>query len=281
LDLCNLKTLKEILERHGLKPQKKRGQHFLCSQSVVQSIINHLQHFSSILEIGPGPGVLTAPLSTLKEKVVAVEIDPVTISILKETAPQAEVIWGDALKVDLEKILSRLPQPRAIVSNMPYNITGPLLTRIAEHRRYLEGAVLMMQKEVGDRLLAKPGERERGSLSVFMQNQFEIKKVVSVKASAFYPPPKVESVVLELLPRVALVPTEQEPFFYRLIQNGFAHPRKTLVNNLMGKYELTRKEIETLLREISLSGSIRPHELEMKNWMDLAAKLHESRERKY
>ena len=154
-----------------------------------------------------------------------------------------------------------MPQPRCIVSNMPYNITGPLLGRVAECRDLIRSAVLMMQKEVGDRILAGPGTPARGSLSVAMQLQFEVNKVCDAKAGAFLPPPKVDSVVLELVPRVEVASLDH---VLRVVKTGFKQPRKTLANNLSKEFDRS---------EIGLPENIRPHQLSNEDWIGLAERL--------
>lgn len=252
--------LRALLERHGFRPRKAWGQHFLISDRVVDAVLLRLDGVAGILEVGPGPGVLTSPMSE-RAQVLAVEVDPIAVSALAESAPRAEVVAGDALKVDLAGLLDRLPEPRALVSNMPYNITGPLLTRFAELRRGFAKAVLMMQREVGKRLTAEAGSSEFGSLSVFIQSQFEVRRVCDAPPGAFYPPPKVSSVVLELVPNAA-VPS---PWFFELVRLGFAQPRKTLANNFSAA-GLSRDAIEAL----GLDASVRPHQVPVATWHHLA-----------
>ncbi|HRJ26162.1 MAG TPA: 16S rRNA (adenine(1518)-N(6)/adenine(1519)-N(6))-dimethyltransferase RsmA [Fimbriimonadaceae bacterium] len=260
-----------LLERHGWRPQKKLGQHFLCSEKVVRAVCDRVQGAAGILEIGPGPGALTAPLSQQAQKLIAWELDPIAVSALTETAPQAEVHFGDVLLADLRADLARLPEPRALVSNMPYNITGPLLGKIAEVRDLFTRAVLMMQLEVGSRILAQAGDSHAGALSILMQDPFEISKVIRVPPGAFYPPPKVESIVLELIPRPASASAASD-LFPRLVRSGFSQPRKTLANNL--RDWIAPDQLHPLLVELGLSPQVRPHELGLDSWRKLHEKLH-------
>lgn len=224
-----------------------------------------------MLEVGPGPGVLTQALADEMRKVAAVELDPRMAGALSESAPLAEVLIADALKADLSGLLDRLPAPRAIVSNMPYNITGPLLGRFAEVRGQIDRAVLMMQKEVGDRILAEPGSSDRGALSVCLQAQFSIRKVCVVPPGAFDPPPKVDSIVLRLIPRHLQGSENQESRFFGLVRAGFAQPRKTLLNNLGGTYG--KPEVERLLASLELDPRIRPHMLDLEQWRQVSRAL--------
>lgn len=260
LNLADAGVLKPFLQRHGLDAKKGMGQHFLVSRNVVDAIVGCFDGFRGILEIGPGPGVLTGPLSETAERLIALEVDARLPDALHESAPSAEVRLLNALEADVSQILRELPEPRGVVSNLPYYITGPLLGRITDARRAWSKAVLMMQREVGTRILARPGERERGGLSVMIQARFEVRRVALVPPGAFYPPPKVDSVVLELIPKNVDYPDELFVFAHR----GFAQPRKTLANNLAAAgYP------RDLVERAGLSPTIRPHELEMESWSRL------------
>ena len=263
VNLADPGTLKKFLASHGISASKGLGQHFLCSGKVVEAISLRFDGFEGLLEIGPGPGVLTSALSVNVQRFIALELDPRMQAALRESAPSAEVRLVDALQSDLAAILSELPQPRGVVSNLPYYITGALLTHIAEARSAWDKAVLMMQREVAIRILAKAGSSERGSLSVYLQSQFEIEKVIDVPPGAFVPPPKVDSVVLEFRPKA----TEFPPSFFAFVRGGFRQPRKTLANNLaaMG---IANPQAE--LARANLDGKVRPHMLTLEEWIALA-----------
>jgi 16S rRNA (adenine1518-N6/adenine1519-N6)-dimethyltransferase len=201
---------------------------------------------------------------------IALEIDERMIGALAESAPRADVRQLDALKSDLSSLLQELPEPRGVVSNLPYYITGPLLTRIAEARRHYSKAVLMMQKEVGERVVAEAKTPARGSLSVFLQSQFEIERVAVAPAGAFLPPPKVDSVVLRFIPRAE--PIALEGLFFKVVRVGFTQPRKTLVNNLQGM-QFTRDEILAALATAGLTEKARPQELTHAEWQRLTSAL--------
>jgi len=267
MDLTDAPTLRRFLSKYELAAKKGLGQHFLCSRPVVSKIVDALQGYPGILEIGPGPGVLTSPLSERAEKYTAIELDSRMIEALAESAPQAEVRQEDALKTDLNVLLRNLPEPKAVVSNLPYYITGPLLTRIAEARHCFQKAVLMMQKEVAQRVLARAKESARGSLSVYLQLQFEIRKIVDAPAGAFLPPPKVDSTVLEFMSK----PDEYEDSLFKLIRFGFAQPRKTMVNNLLAGYHVPRDEAMEWLTRAGLDEKSRPQELSNEQWLTLHA----------
>lgn len=269
VDLTDPGSLKAFLGRHGLTADKRLGQHFLCSSRVVGAIAERLSACQGVLEIGPGPGVLTATIGAVVPKMIAIELDETMISALAESAPTVDVRKADALKADLSALLGELSCPRGLVSNLPYYITGPLLTRIAEARQHYDVAVLMMQKEVAERVLAGPKTSERGSLSVYLQSQFQIEKVVSAPAGAFLPPPKVDSMVLQFRPLLE----DPSDHFFKLVRFGFAQPRKTIVNNLVGGYHIDRATAVEATLKAGLSEPARPQELTLSEWQALDATL--------
>jgi 16S rRNA (adenine1518-N6/adenine1519-N6)-dimethyltransferase len=245
------------LRAAGLAPRKALGQHFLVSSSVVRRILEAAQPAQGFLEIGPGPGVLTRGLAELGA-VTAFELDTQMAEFCAAWAPGADVRRQDALQADWAEALAALPEPRALVSNMPYQITGPLLFRAAEVRHLYSRAVLMMQREVGDKILAEPHDRKRGALSAVLQMQFEIRRVCLAPPGAFWPPPKVDSIVLCLTPRPA-GPRDDE--LAALMRKGFTQPRKTLANNLGLPGEA--------LAHAGLEEKVRPHQLREEEWRRL------------
>ena len=263
-------ALKAFLGKFGLSADKALGQHFLISSRVVNAICARVADCPGILEIGPGPGILTAPLSEQSTILVGIEVDPRFPALLSESAPKATILLEDALLTDLAAHLENLPTPKAVVSNLPYYITHPLLTRVAEVRAHFDKAVLMMQKEVAEKILSPAGKRERGSLSVFLQACFVIREVVRAPAGAFMPPPKVDSIVLEFTPRPSPVPTNREVGFFKMVRAGFTQPRKTLANNLA---PYGRDKVVAALAASSLSPSVRPHELREEEWVSVFAEL--------
>ncbi|HVT14356.1 MAG TPA: 16S rRNA (adenine(1518)-N(6)/adenine(1519)-N(6))-dimethyltransferase RsmA [Fimbriimonadaceae bacterium] len=265
MNLTDPSELRAFLARHGIFAAKGLGQHFLCSGKVAEAIRLRLAGMRGLLEIGPGPGILTSVLSSNGERMIALEVDARMLPALAESAPTAEVRLGDALEQDLAAILGELPSPRGVVSNLPYYITGPLLTRIAEAASNWDKAVLMMQREVATRILALPGNSERGSLSIYLQAQFAIEKVCDVPPGAFLPPPKVESTVLELVP----LRTAFEPGFFDFVRAGFKQPRKTLANNLVAS-GMGREEATIRLERAGLDERVRPHMLSLAEWQSVA-----------
>jgi 16S rRNA (adenine1518-N6/adenine1519-N6)-dimethyltransferase len=268
--------LRKLLTERAIRLQKRHGQHFLVSQHVIGQILARCEGFRSFLEIGPGAGALTAPLTRLGT-VVAIEIDPRAAEVARACAPEATILVEDALKVDLGQLLRDLPPPRALISNMPYHVTGPLLAAISEARREFDRAVLMMQKEVGDRVMARLGSPECRGLTVALQSQFEVELVCRVPPSAFEPPPKVDSVVLQWTPKPFDLDPKIEEDYYRLIRLAFGQPRKTLVNNLCAGLGISRAEAESSLDTVGLPRNVRAHQLGLADWKRLTLTLYGDR----
>lgn len=218
------------------RPKKRFGQNFLRDPSVVDRILAaaRLEADDRILEIGPGLGVLTDRLLAATAEVTVMEVDRDLITGLEaRREPRLQVVAGDCLEIDWPSLLER--PPYKLVANLPYNISSQVLFKILDHRELFSRLVLMFQKEVGDRLCAAPGTSAYGILSVFCQLVFDIRRVTVVPPGAFYPPPKVHSVVLEFVPlarpRVAV---DDPRLFRRVVKGAFGQRRKTLRNALLG-----------------------------------------------
>ncbi|MEJ2201738.1 MAG: 16S rRNA (adenine(1518)-N(6)/adenine(1519)-N(6))-dimethyltransferase RsmA [Desulfuromonadaceae bacterium] len=217
------------------RPKKRFGQNFLRDKSVVDRILRaaELQPTDRVLEIGPGLGALTDHLLPRVGRLHVMEVDRDLITGLQaRQAPNLTVHAGDALRLDWDAVLTA--GSFKLVANLPYNISSQILFKLLDHRQHFSRAVLMFQKEVGDRICSPAGNRDYGALSVFCQLWFDIHQVMLVPPGAFFPPPKVTSVVLlfESLtqPRVAVT---DERFFRRVVKGAFAQRRKTLRNNLL------------------------------------------------
>jgi 16S rRNA (adenine1518-N6/adenine1519-N6)-dimethyltransferase len=270
--LDDVDVLRHFLARHGLSADKGLGQHFLVSGSIAAAIGERLSDCRGLLEIGPGPGILTGPLSEDVESLIALELDPRMGPLLAESAPKAEIVFGDALTYPLTELLARLPEPRGLVSNLPYYITGPLLDRVSGVRDHIQVAVLMMQREVADKIAAPAGNGARGAVSVHLQACFDIRSVIKAPATAFLPPPKVDSMVLELKPRSLPVSEANFATFLEIVRAGFVHPRKTLANNLAA---FGRDRVQAALAALGLPLTVRPHQLGEADWVKLQGLLYD------
>ncbi len=215
-------------------PRKSLGQHFLIDKNIVHKIVRlaGLQPGETVLEIGPGRGILTEALLDSSGLVVAVELDAALCAHLRETLERRSnfrLVEGDALTFDYAQV----PSPFLVVANLPYYVSTPLLFRLLVERRRIDRLVLMLQEEVVARLAAPPGGKDYGALSIAAQFYCEVRQAFRVPPTCFRPKPQVGSAVAVLTPlpkpRVSVV---NEAFFFRVVRAGFAHRRKALLNSL-------------------------------------------------
>jgi 16S rRNA (adenine1518-N6/adenine1519-N6)-dimethyltransferase len=219
------------------RASKSLGQNFLVDKRVAERIVAALGPLesSTVVEIGPGRGALTESLLKTAGRLVAIEFDRNLVPLLTERFGQHEkftLVQDDALEVDFCALIQ--PSTRAqVVANLPYNIGTAIVQRLLEQRRCLGGMVLMLQREVVDRMTAEPGSKERGYLSVLVQAYSEVERLFDVAPGAFRPAPKIWSGVVRLTPKAAIEgPVKDEESFLRLVSAGFAQRRKTILNNL-------------------------------------------------
>jgi 16S rRNA (adenine1518-N6/adenine1519-N6)-dimethyltransferase len=256
----NLPRLSEIIARFQLRPDKSLGQHFLLDPNLLEQIRSCAEPLAgrNVIEIGPGPGGLTrALLASDAACILAIELDPRAVAAITELAEAAhgrlKIIHADALKADLPALV---PAPRAIVANLPYNVGSPLLVRwLAEAGAY-DSLTLMFQLEVAQRISSPPGEKAYGRLSVLAQWLCDVEIMMQVPASAFTPPPKVESAIVRLVPKPAQPPPEHFKAMERLTAAAFGQRRKMLRGSLRalgGETLLTRAGIDPSRRAETLT----------------------------
>ncbi|MBI4492601.1 MAG: ribosomal RNA small subunit methyltransferase A [Chloroflexi bacterium] len=255
-----------LLRRFGLRPRKRWSQSFLTDARVLESIVQaaKLEPTDEVLEVGPGLGALTARLAPRVRRVVAVEIDPALVAALGQVlqAPNLTLVCADILGFDPGVYF---PGPYKLVANLPYHVTSPTLMRFLVEIRPPTLMVVTIQREVGERIVARPGEMSY--LSAAVQLLADVELVRRVPASAFYPPPKVESAVLRLRvlaqPRV---PVDDVGAFLRLVQAGFAQPRKQLANSLAQGLEWPKDRALAALEQAGVAPTRRPQELSLEEW---------------
>lgn len=253
--------------RRALRPKKEFGQHFLVAPHAIRRIVaESLESPAQVLvEIGPGPGVLTAPLLAAGRPLLAVELDPAACALLQDRFqqdPNFQLLQGDAVTAPLP-----LAASFAVVGNLPYNAATAILTRFLVRDPGWERMLLMFQKEVGLKLMSRPGGKDYGPLSVLAQRVAAMSRVLSLGPGAFAPPPKVDSVVLRFDPLAeAMAVVERAPFLAFLHQ-AFAHRRKTLVNNLAGL--LPAEAARDLLQARGLPLAVRAEALDPTTLLEL------------
>lgn len=284
-DIATPIRTKAILEKYGFSFKKSLGQNFLIDPNVLNRIVDHAEvtEKTGVIEIGPGIGALTEQLARRAKKVVAFEIDKRLLPILKETMspyPNVTVVHQDVLEADLKQAVSDYftdCEEIMVVANLPYYVTTPIIMKLLEDQLPLKGIVVMLQKEVADRIAAKPSSKEYGSLSIAVQYYTEAKTVMTVPKTVFVPQPNVDSAIIRLL--VGEKPTvvvQNEAFFFKLVRASFAQRRKTLLNNLIhfipnGK-EL-KPLVEKTLEEIGIDGRRRGEALSIEEFAKLSDAL--------
>ena len=268
--------MKELLSKHGFNLQKMFGQNFIIDENIINIIINasSIDEDTLVIEIGPGAGSLTYKLSEYAKNVVCYEIDETLKEVLKETLKEkenVEIIYKDFLKADVLNDLKKYEYKKLyVVANLPYYVTTPIIVKIIEDNINVDKMVVMVQKEVGDRFKAVPGTKDYGSLSVFLNYYFDVKKVLDISKNVFIPKPNVDSIVVEFSKKENLKELKNKELFFKLIRDSFTQKRKTLRNNLKG-YNLDK--IEEVLLKYNYDLSVRAEQLSIDIFIDIANNL--------
>jgi 16S rRNA (adenine1518-N6/adenine1519-N6)-dimethyltransferase len=283
--LTSPRVVKSILNRHGFRFTKSLGQNFLIDDNILKKIVGaaNINSQDLVLEIGPGIGTLTRELAARARKVATVEIDKRLLSILEETLADfsnVTVIHGDILKINLTQLVHNLFDDLSfkVVANLPYYITTPIIMGILERGVPFESITVLVQREVAERMVASPGNKDYGALSVAVQYYTVPRVVGKVPASVFIPPPKVDSMIITLEKRSEpSVHVEDRRLFFEIVHAAFAKRRKTLINNLMSAGgELkgwTRQEIEEVLNQCGIDPQRRGETLSFEEFAFIANRI--------
>ncbi|MEQ2529036.1 16S rRNA (adenine(1518)-N(6)/adenine(1519)-N(6))-dimethyltransferase RsmA [Robertmurraya yapensis] len=259
-DIATPVRTKAILEKHGFSFKKSLGQNFLIDTNILNRIVDHanLTEESGAIEIGPGIGALTEQLLRRSKKVVAFEIDQRLLPILEETLapyPNKKIIHQDVLKADVASIVAEEfagIEDVMVVANLPYYVTTPIIMKLLEDKLPIRGIVCMLQKEVAERIAAKPGNKDYGSLSIAVQYYTEAETVMIVPKTVFVPQPNVDSAVIRLTVReTPRVSVKDEAFFFTVTRASFAQRRKTILNNLTSQLPSGKEKKEQILTSLS------------------------------
>ena len=270
------KKMKEKLEQNGFSLKKKFGQNFIVDENIINSIIekSEIDKDTLVVEVGPGAGSLTYKLGKSAKNVLCYEIDTTLKEVLESNIVEldnVEVIYEDFLKVNvLEDIKKYEYKKLYLVANLPYYITTPIIIKTVEDNIPVDKMVVMVQKEVGDRFKATPGNKEYGSLSVFLNYYFETRKLMDVSANVFIPKPNVDSIIVEFKKKENIIDVKDKELFFKLIRDSFTQKRKTLRNNLKG-YNL--EKVEEVLKNHNLDLSVRAEQLALEIFIDIANNL--------
>lgn len=262
-----------ICKRFDIKMSKKLGQNFLIKRGIVDEIVKaaDLQEGEPVLEIGPGIGTLTQGLAQSGANVTAIELDTRLLEVLDTTLAQysnVTIVHGDVLKLDVPSIMNN--EPFKVVANLPYYITTPIIMSLLESRLPIEHLVVMVQKEVALRMVAKPGTKDYGALSVAVQYYTEPDIVLDVPPKSFLPAPAVTSSVIRCVLRdQPPVDVVDEKLFFRVVKAGFAQRRKTFANT-MKTTGLSKDRIEELLAKANIDGQRRGETFTLQEFADVA-----------
>ncbi|EOR21844.1 16S rRNA (adenine(1518)-N(6)/adenine(1519)-N(6))-dimethyltransferase RsmA [Cytobacillus oceanisediminis] len=286
-DIATPARTRAILDKYGFSFKKSLGQNFLIDTNILRNIVDHAQltEESGAIEVGPGIGALTEQLAKRSKKVVAYEIDQRLLPILKETLepyPHAKIIHQDILKANVKEMLdTEFSDIRDVmlVANLPYYVTTPIIMKILEEKLPLRGIVVMLQKEVAERISAKPGTKEYGSLSIAIQYYTKPEVVMIVPKTVFVPQPNVDSAVIRLTiretPSVVVI---NEDFFFQVTRASFAQRRKTILNNLSSQLERGKEkkaDIIEALNQANIEPSRRGESLSIEEFAKLSDALYE------
>jgi 16S rRNA (adenine1518-N6/adenine1519-N6)-dimethyltransferase len=271
-----------IKKRTGFQPKKTLGQHFLVDRRIIQGIISRagFRPTDTVLEIGPGQGALTFPLARSVGHVVAVEKDSRLAGLLEEKLSRAGIenvtlVNRDILKWEFNEIPNHSSAKIQVIGNLPYNISSPFLEKLVENRSLVSRAVLMFQLEVARRLTASPGSKAYGALTLIVRYHAKSTAFFEVSAEAFFPRPKVKSMVLELdfeqpYPRRAVHDVDLK----RVVKGAFAHRRKTLLNSLKGFFPYwNREKILEAIKKCGIDPGTRAETLDMDEFLCLGTAL--------
>lgn len=283
--IADYSVTKAVLERHGFTFKKSFGQNFLTDTNILQKIVDtaEIDDQVNVIEIGPGIGALTEFLAERAAEVMAFEIDHRLVPILADTLRDFDnvtVVNEDILKVDLAQHIQNFKNPDLpikVVANLPYYITTPILMHLIESGILFSEFVVMMQKEVADRISAQPNTKAYGSLSIAVQYYMTAKVAFIVPRTVFVPAPNVDSAILKMVRRPEpAVAVEDESFFFKISKASFTHRRKTLWNNLtgyFGKTEEVKDKLTKALDQAGLSPSVRGEALSLAEFATLADAL--------
>ena len=280
-NLTNINVITDIFERHGFTFSKALGQNFIINPAICPKIaeMGNAQKGFGIIEIGTGVGVLTNELAKRADKVVAVEIDTRLIPILEETLSEYDnvtVINADVMKTDLKAVIEEHFNGLdvAVCANLPYYITSPIIMYLLESRLPIKSVTVMVQKEAGVRLCAKPGSRECGAVTAAVHYYAEPKLIFNVSRGSFMPAPNVDSCVIRLdIRETPPVSVADEKYFFRLVRGAFSQRRKNLANSLSSSMAIPKSDVINAIRAAGLSENIRPEQLTLQQFADVAEKL--------
>ena len=278
MQLSNINTVKNLLDKNGFSFKKNLGQNFLINPNVCPAMANAAcDSETGVLEIGPGIGVLTSELSKVAKKVVAIELDERLKKILPITLADCnnvEVIYADAMKLDLKKLIEekfKECKRVAVCANLPYYITSPIVMMLLESKLPIDNITVMVQLEAAERLCAEVGSRKSGAVTAAVTYYAEKEILFEVNRQSFIPSPKVDSAVIQLKTRKnPPICVKNEDKFFSLIKASFAQRRKTLLNTVSNTLGISKETLRSALEELGLEATIRGEQLTLEQLANLS-----------
>ncbi len=280
IKLYSPKVIKEILAKYGFNFSKSLGQNFLIDGNIINKIVDvaDIDENTGVIEIGPGFGTLTQGLCNKAKKVVSIEIDKSLQVIHKETLnyDNIKIIYEDFMKIDVEKLIEEEFQGMEVklVANLPYYITTPIIMKILEEKIKISKIVVMVQKEVAERLGAKPNTKEYGAITLAVQYRANTNIAMIVPSTVFMPRPKVDSAVITLdilkQPRIKVA---DEKMLFSVVKASFGQRRKTLLNSLSNILKCPKEQINEVLQKVNISPSVRGETLSLDEFGKIADEL--------
>lgn len=280
-NLTDLATVRELCRRHGFALSKGFGQNFIINPTVCPRMVEAagIDREFGVLEIGPGIGVLTKEAALRAAKVVAVEVDQRLPALLAETLAEfdnVKIVLADVLKTDLAALIQQefAGLRVAVIANLPYYITSPILMKLLEERLPVESITVMVQREAAQRICAAPGSRQVGAISLAVQYYAEARTLFTVSPGSFTPPPKVTSAVIQLRPRTdPPVRPASEQRMFAVIRAAFSQRRKTAVNAISSGLSLPKPQVAAAVAALGRGELVRPEQLTLADFAALADQL--------
>lgn len=270
------KEMKQSLEAQQFNFKKKFGQNFIVDENIINAIVKkaEIDENCLVIEIGPGAGSLTYKLAQVASQVLCYEIDTKLEDVLQHNLRDCQnvtVLYQDFLEADVKTDIKQYQYDTLyVVANLPYYITTPIIVKLIEDEIPVDKIVVMVQKEVGNRFKAQPGNKDYNSLSVYLNYYFDVTKLLDVSRNVFVPKPNVDSIVVQLKKKDQLFQLDHPPFFFQLVRDAFRQKRKTLRNNLKA-YNLD--VIEQVLSKYHMDLSVRAEQLSITIFVELANTL--------
>ena len=272
-----LEETRYIMKKYNIRANKSLGQNFLISEEVVEKIVESadIKEDELIIEIGPGLGTLTERLLEKAGKVICIELDTKMIKILEDRFSlykNFEIINEDILKVNLQEIIKKEKRKCKVVANLPYYITTPIIMKLLEEKLEIESITVMIQKEVAERLIANPGEKETGAITYTVYYYCESEKILEVPNNSFIPEPEVTSEVIKLkIRKEEPIKVKDKEKMFKIIKNAFTQRRKTLINALMNTKTMKNKEeVNKIFKKLNIGQNVRAEELTLQQFADIS-----------